>query len=352
MEPADKAQKQPVGRFGVIHLQLAPEIQTEEQRAEINDLLLWLMSLCNEKERADQSPEGTIRHLTAIHCYYNSTEDRRALIDQELRKAGLDHGVENMLRVVYRNAAKPATDVPTLSEQTPTDPLQAQAEIDAMGKALAGGTPQYSDIIGFMSYNYDPFQDVSDLFIGHVFITEPYRKQRVCGAMLRNLISSFAHSGVGGDNTATPLFKADVPAGNKAALKLFMSTGFRFSRQPVGGHDPADKDAKQPLRIEQAEVMDDIIRKSVNSSIASPGDTEASELVFTLAEHYHMYNVDTDSYRMTHVLGCCHTCKSTTVPLEKLSRCVKCHAALYCNAVCQKADWKQRHKLHCHDFRL
>lgn len=341
MEP----RKQPVGRFGVIHLQLAPEIQTDEQRNEINELLLWLMSLCSEQERVDRSPDGTIRHLSMIHSYYNSTEDRRALIDQELRKSGLDHSVENMIRIVYRNADKPTKVLPVLSEETPDDPKQAQAEIEAMGQALAGGTPQYSDIIGFMSYHYDPFQEVSDLFVGHVFIAETYRQQRVCGSMLRNLISSFAHAGVGGDNHATPLFKVDVPAGNKAALKLFMSAGFRFSRQPEDGEKK--KDGKPSLCIERTEVMDDIIRKSVN-----PDDTEAAELVYTLAEHYYMYNVDTDSYRMTHVLACCHACKSTDVPAEKLSRCTRCYAALYCNAACQKLDWRQRHKQYCHAFRL
>ena len=341
-----------VGRYGIIHLQLAPESQTKEQHDEINELLLWLMGLCNAEERADKSMDSTIRHLSMIHTYYNASDERRAVIDDEIRKQGIEHGVENMLRIVYRNA-KPIQPLPQMSEEMPESEEQAQRELDDVTKTLEGGTPQYSDIIAFMSYHYDPFaSEVSDLFIGHVFVAEPYRHQKVGRALLCNLIRSFAHAGVNGDNRATPLFKSDVPAGKTAALKLFMSAGFCFSRQPIAGIDKNDKQAKQPLSIDQAETMDTLIRKCIAAGIENPADRDAAELVYTLQEHYYMYNSGTDSYRMTHVLGCCHTCKSTTVTRDKLLRCAQCHAALYCDKVCQKNDWKPRHRMYCHGFRL
>src|ERR1700742_1332041 len=189
-----------VGRFGIIRIDLVPDQQEDKQKEEINSIIIWLISLCSEKEKKEINGPGY--NLTAIHTYYNATKEIRDKISNEIESSGIDHGVENSLYIIYRNAK------------------ELRHEDDDEDKPLVGGTPNFFDIIGFMSCYFEK----DSIYIGYIYVIEKYRKQGVCKTVIRNLLTTL-HTGFG----FIPLIKTDVIA-RIPAIKLFLKCGFVFSR--------------------------------------------------------------------------------------------------------------------------
>lgn len=342
-KPKKPEHAHPVGPFGIIHLQLLPDAHTEQQRSEVNDLFMCLLALCSVEERA--GAHGTVSHLTMLHGYYNATREQRDNIDAEIERQGIDHGVENMLRVAYRNT-KQKGPMPIVDEEAPLAEQQQQDE-EVVKHVVEGGTPAYEDICGFLSYHFTQQQ----VYVGHVFVTEKYRRQRVGGTMLRNLVASFFST-----ETLSPLLVADVPASDSAVLRLFMGSGFFFARQPLAPPVKGDDETEAAAGLtsdggyitrEQAMEMDGILRKHYCSPEATEeADRRVMQLIGQLPHYEFMLHPVTKTYRVVNVLACCHTCKSVSVAREHLQRCACCHTALYCSTECQKKHWKQ-HKQCC-----
>ena len=105
--------------------------------------------------------------------------------------------------------------------------------------------------------------------------------------------------------------------------------------------------------------MDLLLRKNINVWRPSPDggdqvpvDDEPTLLLQQLPNYRWMHNPVTQTYRMVHVLCCCHACKTVTVKREDLMRCSNCQTALYCSTECQKKHWKRYHKPCCSDTRI
>ena len=232
MEPV--IERRPVGHFGIIHLHLLPGVHTEQQRSEVNDLFRCLFLLCSEEERTKDT-RCTVAHIATLHKYYNESAEVRAKIDAEIERQGLDRGVDNVLRIVYRDTKQQGPMPQVAPDASPLE--QAQQDEAVVKRVIEGGTPAYEDIIGFLSYYASGVATTTTtIHIGHVFINEFYRRQHVATVVMRNLITGFLNP-----DSASPLFIADVPSTSQAALKLFLHAGFFFVRQRRGGGEEEEE---------------------------------------------------------------------------------------------------------------
>jgi hypothetical protein len=68
-----------------------------------------------------------------------------------------------------------------------------------------------------------------------------------------------------------------------------------------------------------------------------------TEVKVICSEKCHKTVVEVGKTDLKHYFKCRHCQKQSETPIK---RCSKCHVAYYCDAECQKADWKS-HKLAC-----
>lgn len=294
--------------IGVIQVKLEPDTQDEKTRDELLHLFIYIVTqLCGKDERED-TPDSAGYFIAMLHRYYKATPEQREGIRETLLKNGLQHGVDNRMIVIYKNATRTKVPVP-----------------DSDGFKIQGGMPTFNDIIGFVGYYQGgPLNPL--VHIGYVFVAEAYRNQGICRHVLRTFLESVSKD-IGLDLPS--LFTSDVIAMDKP-LRLFLSCGFEFSRIPV-------RDSLLSVKSGRAlglELRSDI---KVNGTGAC------------LNPKYHVLvdPVET-TFRMVYMPWQCHQCFKKP---ESLHDCAKCHSVRYCSTECQKKAWVL-HKSYCNDTRL
>lgn len=323
MEAIQDLTPEKIGPFGVIHIILDPDNQSIEEKEEVNTSLRWLMTL---SAKEDQTSE-TSSHLLSLFYYFNAPIERRTQINDEIRNSNIPHGVENNVYIIYRNATPLELPIITPDEVKKEKEQEEEEEDQDIPKTYpTGGTPKYSDLIGFVSFYYKREQPY--VYIGHVYMYPKYRNQGVCKTILQDLLRSFSTD----KNAIVPLFKADV-SNDIRCLKLFITCGFEFSR--LNYAELSLVESKELGKTLFNEVIDAIRCNNLNRVQRSKYTDK-------------IYDKRNRTYSMCYITPCCFECKKRNVQLQF---CSKCKSVQYCSIDCQKKN-RSIHKPVCSVGRL
>ena len=300
MEQTDIA---PDDKLGIIRVELGDtqKESTPETLKEISNLLDYMDASFGTDDDHIHRDIATLRHY-----YCTLTPEKRAELAEKLKGSDVHQGVANRLFIIYMNAC--------------AEPMR-----DNNGNLrIRGGTPRFSDIIGYMSCYHGGESDGFIRFV-QVFIAQAHRQKGIA----KNALRQVAHDLQNESTASLPLFVVDVPL-SVPALRLFLSCGFQLSRDP-------ETLPQAPLSFVEGLALGEKMGKALVAHKENATD-------FPFGEYESLFLLDgIPAYRMILIPYLCHACKKRDVPLQ---RCTRCNAALYCSIECQKVA-RRAHKRYC-----